>query len=84
MSTQFADQTQASAFKSYGFSEAYSGPLLMLSPRDSAAFARETDRLPDSRLEGPRCVKGLVTGIGLEAAMALALFGIWHLWHLLR
>ena len=44
----------------------------------------EVERLSESRLEGPRCMKGLLTGIGLEAVMALCLYGVWHLWHMFR
>jgi hypothetical protein len=31
-----------------------------------------------------RCVKGLIVGLGLEGVMALGMFGIWQLWHLIR
>lgn len=40
--------------------------------------------LPEPRLEGSRCIKGLITGLGLEVAMGFGIYGIWHLWHSLH
>jgi len=30
------------------------------------------------------CVKGLLVAIALEGTVALSVFGVWHLWHIIR
>ena len=57
----------------------YSGPLLGASDCDAPLSAAEIRGLDESRLEGPRCVKGIIMGIGLEVLMAFTIFGVWHL-----
>ncbi len=64
-------------------SAAYNGPLMGASATEFADSAAQ-ERLSESPLEGPRCMKGLITGLGLEVAMALTIYGIWHLCHSLH
>lgn len=63
---------------------AYSGPLIGAAETDTPFSAAEMERLSESNVEGPRCMRGLITGIGLELVMALCLYGVWHLWHILH
>lgn len=56
----------------------YSGPLLGASDSDAPLSAAEIQGLAESRLEGPRCVKGIIMGIGLEVLMAFTIYGVWH------
>lgn len=57
----------------------YSGPLLGASDNDAPLSAAQIEGLAESRLEGPRCVKGIIMGIGLEVLMAFTIYGAWHL-----
>jgi hypothetical protein len=47
-------------------------------------IANEMECASDAIEEDGNCVKGFAVAIGLEGAMALAVFGIWHAWHLIR
>jgi hypothetical protein len=38
----------------------------------------------DWREDGPGCVRGVRFAIAIEAAAAIAIYGLWHLSHLLR
>lgn len=57
----------------------YSGPLLGASGTEVPLSPAEMETLAESRLEGPRCVRGIIMGIGLEVLMAFTIFGVWHL-----
>jgi hypothetical protein len=35
-------------------------------------------------MEGVRCARGFLLGIGLEVALVLILYGLWLAWHLFR
>jgi hypothetical protein len=48
----------------------------------ASASARESERTSDA-VDGS-CLKGLFVGFGLEAFAALAAYGVWHVWQLLR
>lgn len=65
-------------------SASYSGPLMGAVETDNPFSAAEMERLSESGVEGPRCIKGLITGIGLEVVMAFCFYGVWHLWHILH
>jgi hypothetical protein len=48
---------------------------------------REDPRLSEemeAMLVGSKCAKGIVVSFCLEAAAALAIYGLWHAWHILR
>jgi len=47
-------------------------------------LARETGSRSASNSEGIRCVRGSLLALALEAAMALCVYGIWEIWHILR
>jgi hypothetical protein len=57
----------------------YRGPLLGASDSEASLSAMERRDLAESDLEGPRCVKGILMGIGLELLMAISIYGAWHL-----
>ena len=38
----------------------------------------------EEKSEGIRCVRGSLLALGLEAAVALSIFGVWEAWRLLR
>ena len=57
----------------------YSGPLLGASDREAPLSNWEREGLAESRMEGPRCVKGILMGIGLEIMMGFSIYGAWHL-----
>jgi hypothetical protein len=49
---------------------------------EAPASAEEFDRL-EGATDGS-VVKGAVAALGIEAAMVLMAYGIWHIWHLIR
>ena len=54
------------------------------SAEHAQAFSAVIDEASDSNESGLGCARGIRLMIGLEAATALCLYGIWHLWHVLR
>ena len=44
------------------------------------ACARPSDR----RVAEGNCVRGLMIAFALECTVALSIFGVWHLWHMIR
>ena len=59
-------------------------PASSSSPREISAFQDESDYLCESSMDGMNCFKGSLWALGMEAAAALCVFGIWQLWHILR
>jgi hypothetical protein len=57
----------------------YSGRLLGASEGENPVSAADLEGLAESRIEGPRCVRGIITGIGMEVLMAFCIYGAWHL-----
>ncbi len=57
----------------------YSGRLLGASEGEGPFAAADLEGLAESRVERPRCVRGIIVGIGMEALMALSIYGAWHL-----
>lgn len=60
-------------------SAAYRGPLLGSANGEASLLTAERDGLTESPLEGPRCIKGILMGIGLEVLAAFSIYGVWHL-----
>lgn len=46
-------------------------------------LARGASRAPDANADEGSCLKGVLVGIGLEGAVALGIWGLWQVWHLL-
>lgn len=55
-------------------------------PYQSNAHTRsgEIDGTSAQDEEQGSCVKGFLVGIGLEGATAFTVYGVWHLWHMIR
>jgi len=47
-----------------------------------AAVAEAMEDVYESMNGGRRLVKGLLVSIGLEATVALAVYGVWMVWHI--
>ena len=47
-------------------------------------LAAVTDCVSDANEKEGNGLKGLLVAIGLEGTMALGVFGLWHVWHLIR
>jgi hypothetical protein len=43
-----------------------------------------TNRLTEGSMRDGSCIKGMISALVLEAGMALAAYGIWMIWHVLR
>jgi hypothetical protein len=46
--------------------------------------SREFARSSDQSVEEGSCVKGFMVAIAIEATVGLGVYGVWHLWHLIR
>jgi hypothetical protein len=46
--------------------------------------ANELDCACTTSEAGGSCVKGFVVAVALEGAMALGIFSVWQIWHLIR
>jgi hypothetical protein len=64
--------------------DAYVRRLLPSSVREGLRPAAETESRYSSKSEGIRCFRGSLVALGLEAFMALGVYGIWEAWHILR
>jgi hypothetical protein len=62
----------------------HAGPVWAPSVSEASAFAKETDGLSESNAEDGDCLKGFFVAIGIEAAMAFCLYGVWQAWHIFR
>jgi hypothetical protein len=47
-------------------------------------LARDAASAPDADVEEGSYLKGALVGIGLEGVVALGVFGLWQVWHLIR
>ena len=62
---------------------AYPGPLLEPAVRETEAFAEQMDSEFALDAGAPRCARGFLYAIGLEAAAALCIYGIWLVCHVI-
>jgi hypothetical protein len=51
---------------------------------NSPAYMRTVEEGPASNRDGLGCARGIRVAFLLEGGMALLIYGIWHLWHLVR
>ena len=51
---------------------------------EGLALAREVEFDCDAGAEKGSCLKGFLVAIGLETLAAFSIFGVWHLWYILR
>jgi hypothetical protein len=71
-------------FRSSMRTDPYVGVMPSSTVREALRPARETQSRSESKSEGIRCVRGSLFALGLEAATALCVYGIWEAWHILR
>ena len=51
---------------------------------DSPAFVQAVENPPKSDADGLGCVRAVRAAFVLEGGLALFLYGVWHLWHLIH
>jgi poly-gamma-glutamate capsule biosynthesis protein CapA/YwtB (metallophosphatase superfamily) len=71
-------QAQASILTS-----SYAGTLLEPAARETEALAGQMDSESAFDAGAPRCARGFLFAIGLEAAAALCIYGIWLVCHVI-
>jgi hypothetical protein len=64
--------------------EAQTGPALLSSARGTVAIAKETDHETGSAQEDGNCFRGILVGLCVECALGFCVYGVWHIWHLVR
>jgi hypothetical protein len=67
-----------------GFTAGYKGPIAAVPRCETTIFAQPAIPLNISRVETLRGARSAMVAFGLEAAVALCVFGAWQVWHLLR
>ena len=66
------------------FTAVYTGPLAAFPGFESTIFSRPLIDLKISRVETLHGAKSAMVAVGLEAALALCVLGVWQIWHILR
>jgi hypothetical protein len=66
------------------FEEAQNRFTMVSSVREPSALQRETHKSTASIREYASCAQGFVAGLCLEGALALCLYGMYHIGHILR
>ena len=61
----------------------YAGPLVAPAALETEALAKQMDSQSEFKANTPRCARGFLYAIGLEAAAALCIYGIWQVWHII-
>ena len=74
-----AEPTSSSAQQRDHF---FSGIVFSIS--DVPTFPAPTDDLHEVNRDGLGCLRGIQVAFAFEAATALIIYGIWHLWHIVR
>ncbi len=64
--------------------KAYTGLLAGFRGFETTLFSRPVIDIKISRVETLHGAKGAMVAVGLEAAAALCLFGVWGIWQILR
>jgi tetrahydromethanopterin S-methyltransferase subunit B len=64
--------------------EAQTLPAMISPSRESSSFAQETDLESLSIREYGNCMQGFLVGLCLEGVLALCLYGVYHIGHVIR
>ena len=64
--------------------DAHAGPGLMSFECEPSSFASETDLESLSIRESGNCIQGFLVGLSLEGVLALCLYGVYHIVHIVR
>lgn len=84
MLTKALNRPQLVLVPSAGRPDGYFGDLRKASLRDAATFDPEFASRYDAEAKGLGCVRGVRFAVAIEAASALAFYGLWQLWHFVR
>jgi|HubBroStandDraft_2_1064218.scaffolds.fasta_scaffold206751_2 hypothetical protein len=64
--------------------DAYDHGILASTVCEGLRSPRKAISPSEAKSEGIRCVKGSLLALGMEAAIALSIFGIWEAWRTFR
>lgn len=64
--------------------EAHTGSALRSSVSAGPALVQVTDQQSASIQEDGNCFRGILLGLCLECVLGFCVYGMWHLWHLVR
>jgi hypothetical protein len=84
MASPALNQFEVEGFDASVFSGANIGARAAALEGESPDFIKRRGALYLKPGVGVRGAKGALTALGLEAAAAFCLYGVWQLWHLLR
>lgn len=84
MASNALRKVEVESFERFNLIGAFARPLTEASLCDPPAFTQDADGVTVSRRQALGCAKGALLAVGVEAAAALSLFGIWQLLRFLR
>jgi hypothetical protein len=67
-----------------GFTAGYKGPIAAAPRCETTIFSQPAIPLNISRIETLHGARSAMVAVGVEAAVALGVLGMWQVWHLLR
>ncbi len=83
MLSQVGIESEAAQTSALMGADVFARPMLPPSFAEAAAWVTEADNLSAASAHDGDCLIGFSVAIGLEAAMAIGLYGIWRVWHLM-
>jgi hypothetical protein len=62
----------------------YARPQLLTSNRETSARAKKTKCVSVSRKDSLGAARGFLAAVCLESVMAIGVYSLWQVWHLVR
>jgi len=82
--SQVLNNFEAERAKPFMLRDILPGPAWAPYQSRCLSFPGETEGVSDGDEDEGSCVKGSLIAIGLEGVTALAVYGVWLLWHMVR
>lgn len=67
-----------------GISSGASANLYFMPVQQALEFNSDFDELQEAYSSGMGCIRGVRAAFAIEAVTAMACFGAWYVWHLMR
>jgi hypothetical protein len=78
------DEFDVIEFSSSTCTDAFVRAMPAPSVSEGRRLAGEAESRSGTKSEGIRCARGFLIALGFEAAMVFCVYGIWHVWHIVR
>ncbi|MGA2889751.1 MAG: hypothetical protein ABSE51_17020 [Terracidiphilus sp.] len=84
MATHVLQQFDAESSNVFKLGDILSGPAWATCRAGAPAFARGSDRASDGSAGDGSCFNGAVVAIAMEVSVVIGVYGLWHVWLILR